>query len=123
MADMVDTIAAHVRAEYSHVGVEVGATGQRSLTLQLPQQLHVTELTSDLWNTFGATCELKQHPHGSGASLVVWLDQGAPVHASTNSSRAWLVAGFMPLLWLASMHTAYGGGWQAAHAYYKNVTM
>lgn len=72
MAD-VDTVAEYVRTEWSAShGVEVQATGVRSLTLALPPELlGMTELCVELWNNFEAATDFKHTP--SGATIIVWL--------------------------------------------------
>jgi hypothetical protein len=113
MTEVVRTIANHVRAEYSHCGVEVGATGERSLTLLLPASLQVSELCSDLWNLFNATCELKQDQHSTGSALVVWVDTASQHNdpttytvAAKRSSRMCCnsFAAFIPIVMAAAMH-------------------
>lgn len=70
----VDAVANYVRHNYSAYGAEVGAVGQRSITVSLPQDMPVTRLVAELWNTYGATVEIKHAHCATGASLVIWLD-------------------------------------------------
>ena len=106
MTDAVQAVANHIRAEYSHCGVEVGATGERSLTLLVPATLQVTELSADLWNLFNATCELKQEQHGS--SVVVWLSAESALadapHATARKpvSNSW--RGLFPIVAAVWLH-------------------
>lgn len=70
----VDTIVKWFQEECSPEGVEVGSVGKRSLTVSVPADLALTELCAEVWNRFGATCELRQGVSASGgASIVVWL--------------------------------------------------
>lgn len=106
----VEDIAEWCRSEYSPVGVEVGSLGKRSLTVSVPADLALTELCAELWNRFGATCELRQGVSaGGGASIVVWLpknnaDDGRPSYCvdppkeSMNVMRAYV----LPALSLAA---------------------
>jgi hypothetical protein len=67
-----DAVANYVRTEWASHGVEVQATGVRSLTLVLPPELlGMTELCFELWNSFGATTDFK-HTDG-GATITVWI--------------------------------------------------
>lgn len=69
----IDTITSYIRKHYSAFGVEVGAIGQRSITVSLPEEMPLTAFVADLWNNFQATVEIKHVRDGSGSSLVVWL--------------------------------------------------
>lgn len=69
----IDAIATYIRKHYSAFGVEVGAIGQRSITVSLPEEMPITAFVADLWNNFQATVEIKHVRDGSGSSLVVWL--------------------------------------------------
>lgn len=106
MTDAVQAVASHIRAEYSHCGVEVGATGERSLTLLVPATLQVTELSADLWNLFNATCELKQEQHGS--SVVVWLSTNSALadtpHATAHKPASSSWRGLFPILVAVWLH-------------------
>lgn len=93
----VEVVANHIRQHYSAHGAEVGAVGQRSVTVSLPQEMPITQLVADMWNTFGATTDIKHAHHASGASLVVWLSTTELQHVDdysykTSSSISWLSA-------------------------------
>jgi len=83
----VDAVANHVRKHYSAHGAEVGAIGQRSVTVSLPQEMPLTGLIADLWNEFEATTEIAHAHSSAGASLVVWLASDAPPHAHNDTRR------------------------------------
>lgn len=69
----IEDIAEWVRGEYSPDGVEVGSLGTRSLTLNIPAELGLTETCAALWNRFGATCELRQSSSTNETTIIVWL--------------------------------------------------
>ena len=60
--EQLDSIADFIRDAYSVHGVEVGAQGARSVSVRLPEDLPLTELCADLWNTFEAPVDLKPGP-------------------------------------------------------------
>lgn len=79
----IEDIAEWCRGEYSPDGVEVGSLGTRSLTLNIPAELGLTETCAALWNRFGATCELRQSSSTNETTIIVWLPKnGAGFDAS-----------------------------------------
>lgn len=60
--EQLDNIADFIRDAYSVHGVEVGAQGARSVSVRLPEDLPLTALCADLWNTFEAPVDLKPGP-------------------------------------------------------------
>ena len=62
LKEQLDNIADFVRDEYSMHGVEISAQGAKSITVRLPEDLPLTALCADLWNTFEAPVELKPGP-------------------------------------------------------------
>lgn len=60
--EQLDNISDFIRDAYSVHGVEVGAQGARSVSVRLPEDLPLTALCADLWNTFEAPVDLKPGP-------------------------------------------------------------
>lgn len=86
----IEDIAEWIRGEYSPDGVEVGSLGTRSLTLNIPAELGLTETCAALWNRFGATCELRQSSATNETTIIVWLPKngagfGTPRHPEDES--------------------------------------
>jgi hypothetical protein len=84
----VEVVADYVRTEWSAShGVEVQATGVRSLTLALPPELlGMTELCVELWNRFEAETDFKHTP--AGATITVWVPPSKGQPAVKGSSIA-----------------------------------
>ena len=82
----MEDIAEWIRSEYSPNGVEVGSLGTRSLTLNVPAELGLTETCAALWNRYGATCELRQSANGNDVTIIVWLAKHNTETASTFQS-------------------------------------
>lgn len=82
-------IADFIRTGYSEHGIEIAAEGERSLTVKLPADVHLTPLVADLWNEFDAPVDLKNGP-GNQPVLTVWASmsdrrcmQPAPATSAT----------------------------------------
>ena len=82
-------VAEYVREEWASHGVEVQATGKRSITLLLPPELMgMTELCFELFNEFGATTDFKHAT--TGATITVWMPTIAVDDNPRPPRRQWL---------------------------------
>lgn len=81
----MDAVQAFLHENYAVDGIEVSSIGSRSLTLQLPEEMHdVGRLCSKLQDTYGATVDLKAATQtGLGARATVWFARGTK-EASTD---------------------------------------
>ena len=89
-------IADFIRTGYSEHGIEIAAEGERSLTVKLPADVHLTPLIADLWNEFDAPVDLRNGP-GNQPVLTVWASlsdrrcmQPAPAASASSVNSAML---------------------------------
>lgn len=115
----VATVAEYVRREWACHGVEVKATGLRSLTLILPPELlGMTELCIELWNIYGASTDFKHTAHG--ASITVWIPL-TPIGNSTPHRGSYIAAAATIVL-AAAAATEPGWLWMGQAAGWMGAT-
>lgn len=92
-------IADFIRTGYSEHGIEIAAEGERSLTVKLPADVHLTPLIADLWNEFDAPVDLRNGP-GNQPVLTVWASvsdrrcmQPTPAASASPDSNTLLCGG------------------------------
>lgn len=108
----VEAIAEFIRSEWASHGVEVQATGTRSLTLMLPPQLlGMTELCVELFDRFEAATDFKHTLQGS--TITVWapLERKRPPPPAVAGSGMVYAAAAVPLVLLLTLTAEWMFGW------------